>query len=228
MKSDQINELASALAKAQGAMRAAVKDSTVRVLMKSGGSYTAKFATLASVFDAIREPFAANGLSITQLPSVQIEVEDREGGKRIYASHVVVETMMLHSSGQWISSDLRMPIDKDGPHAVASSISFARRYALGAICGIATDDDDDGNGAQGSTASAAFSGREDAKTKSKGVMKITKGPATGVAFPDATEEQLTAFGNYVRRVLDDPTKMQHRDECIRILNAIEAEITGRP
>jgi hypothetical protein len=61
---------------------------------------------------------------------------------------VAVRTMLLHTSGQWIASRYVMPIgDKLTPQAIGSAITYARRYALSAIVGIAPDDDDDGNAA---------------------------------------------------------------------------------
>jgi len=223
MKSDSINELATALAKAQGEMTHAAKDAEVKVSLKSGGAYTSKFATLASVFDAVRKPFAANGLAISQLATASSEC-------------ATVTTILMHSSGQWIEVETKMPIEKPGPHGVGSAISFARRYALGAICGIATDDDDDGNGAQGSTKEEAFTrkpnfpkpgSREDTTWGQVVEPRITKGPATGKLMRDATDDELRAFASHVQGVLDNPAMVAHRDGAIKVLNQIEAEMVGR-
>jgi len=236
MKSDSIGKLAGALAKAQGAMSAAIKDSTVKVQMKSGGSYTAKFATLASVFDAIRDPFSANGLAVSQIANVRTEINADHGP---YAAAAVVTTILMHESGEWLRSETQMPIDKEGPHAVGAAISFAKRYALGAICGLATDDDNDGNEAQGSTQSFAVTrkpdfskpvSREDMTRpwqKPDAVWTITSGDGRGLAFREATDDQLHAFGRVAQGVLDDPAKAAHRERAIKTLNAIEDELVGR-
>ena len=128
--SEQIGELAAALAAAQGEMTAASKDAT-------NPHFKSRYATLASVWDAIRGPLSQHGLSVSQV------LESPENGVG-----VAVRTMLLHSSGQWIASRYVMPIgDKLTPQAIGSAITYARRYALSAIVGIAPDDDDDGNAA---------------------------------------------------------------------------------
>lgn len=129
-KSEQINELAAALAKAQGAIKGALKD-TANPFFKS------KYADLSSVWEACRSQLSANGLSVVQTPC------QGEGG-------INVETMLMHCSGQWISSQFTMPVAKQDAQAVGSAITYARRYALAAMIGIAPeDDDDDGNAATG-------------------------------------------------------------------------------
>jgi hypothetical protein len=128
MTSVEINELAKALSDAQGEMTAAAKDAT-------NPHFKSRYATLASVWDAIRKPLTANGLSVSQI------LEAEPGG-------VAVRTMLLHSSGQWLASRYVMPVgERLTPQAMGSAITYARRYALSAIVGIAPDDDDDGNAA---------------------------------------------------------------------------------
>lgn len=130
MTSADIGELAKALAAAQGEMTAAGKDAT-------NTHFKSRYATLASVWDAIRGPLSRNGLSVSQV------LETPENGPG-----VVVRTLLLHTSGQWIGSRYVMPIpDRLTPQAMGSAITYARRYALAAIVGIAPSDDDDGNAA---------------------------------------------------------------------------------
>ena len=124
--SEQINELAEALAKAQGQIEGAKKDS-------ANPFFKSKYADLASVWEACRVQLSSNGLSVTQCP------EESENG-------IAIETMLLHSSGQWIKSRYTMPVSKLDAQAVGSAITYARRYALSAIIGIAPEDDD-GNSA---------------------------------------------------------------------------------
>lgn len=128
-KSEAINELAAALAKAQGQMEGAVKAST-------NPFFKSRYADLAAVVNAIRGPFAANGLSFVQLPM------PTEGDR------VSVETMLLHASGQWISSVVDVPVAKGDAQGYGSAITYAKRYGLQAMAGIAAEDeDDDGNAA---------------------------------------------------------------------------------
>ena len=124
--SEQINELAASLAKAQGQIDGAKKDS-------ANPFFKSKYADLASVWEACRVQLSSNGLSVTQCP------EESENG-------IAIETMLLHSSGQWIKSRYTMPVSKLDAQAVGSAITYARRYALSAIIGIAPEDED-GNSA---------------------------------------------------------------------------------
>jgi len=125
-KSEQINELATALSKAQDAMGGAAKDA-------KNPFFKSKYADMASVVRAVKQPFADNGLSYSQFPLMQ---EDKVG----------VETILMHSSGQWISSVLVVPMTKKDAQAAGSAITYARRYSLQAIAGIPAEDDD-GNAA---------------------------------------------------------------------------------
>ena len=124
--SDEISQLAIALAIAQGQIEDAVKDT-------KNDFYKSKYADLSSVRAAVRQPFADNGLSVVQFP-------------RTVPGGVEVETMLLHSSGEFMAETLFMPV-KHEPHPIGSGISYARRYALMSIANLAADDDD-GNAAR--------------------------------------------------------------------------------
>ena len=127
-KSESIKELATSLAKAQGSIKGAIKDS-------SNPFFKSKYADLASVVEAIRSAFAANGLSYIQT------VEPSQ------ADEVRVETMILHSSGEWISCGvLALPVSKVDAQGYGSALTYARRYSLSAAVGVAPEDDD-GNAA---------------------------------------------------------------------------------
>jgi len=130
-RSEQINELAASLAIAQGAMSVAIKDST-------NPHFRSKYADLSSVIDAVRPHLSANGICFVQEPTTE-------------AGMVVVETTLYHKSGQWISSKLSVACKDLSPQPVGSATTYARRYALMAICGIAPAEDDDGEAAHGRT-----------------------------------------------------------------------------
>ncbi len=121
-KSETINELATALAKAQGQIQDAKKDS-------SNPFFKSHYADLASIWAACRKPLSDNGLSVVQT----IEVKE---GKRI------LESILFHSSGQWISSSLDLLAKEETEQALGSAITYTRRYALSALVGISPDDDD--------------------------------------------------------------------------------------
>ncbi len=127
-QTESIADLSTALAAAQRMMEGASKDS-------ANPFFKSSYADLASVWNAIREPLAANGLAIMQMPGA-------DGAK------VTITTLLTHSSGQWVSSDLTMTAKEDTPQAIGSAITYARRYALQSIAGVAPEDDD-GERAQG-------------------------------------------------------------------------------
>lgn len=122
MQSEMIDQLATALSKAQGQITGALKDS-------SNPFFKSKYADLASCWDACRKQLAENGLSVIQTTDVQDGM-------------VVVRTTLAHASGQWISGVLPVKTKDDGPQAQGSGITYARRYALAAIVGLAQIDDD--------------------------------------------------------------------------------------
>lgn len=126
-QSESIAALAAALAKAQSQMGHASKGSV-------NPHFKNRYADLANVLDAVREPLAANGLAVSQLASA--------------GDHgAACTTVLMHSSGEWIASTLELPVSKADAQGFGSALTYARRYSLAAICGIAQDDDD-GEGAR--------------------------------------------------------------------------------
>ena len=124
LKSEQINELAAALAKAQGQIEGAKKSS-------SNPFFKSKYADLAECWNTCREALTANEISVIQMPE-----EINENGR------LNITTMLAHSSGQYISSTLTMTVTKLDPQAIGSAITYGRRYALAAMVGLAQEDDD--------------------------------------------------------------------------------------
>lgn len=125
-KSESIKELAAALSLAQGQMEAAKKD-------KENPFFRSHYSDLASVWEACREPLSKHGLSVTQLTDVE-------------ENKLVIESVLMHKSGEWISGRLAMPITKTDPQSMGSLISYGRRYALGAIVGVVSEEDNDAEG----------------------------------------------------------------------------------
>lgn len=129
MQSDDISGLAKALAKAQGEVDGALKDS-------SNPHFKTAYADLASVWGACRKALSSNGLSVTQTT------------KPSDGTTVTVVTQLMHESGQWLRGELTMRPMKADPQGIGSCITYARRYALAAMVGVAPEDDD-GEGASG-------------------------------------------------------------------------------
>ena len=135
-QSQEIGELAKALALAQGKMTFAIKENAAPVFEKNDAGKAIRsgkmrtYADLSSVIEAIRGPLSENGLAFVQavMPSI---------------SGVRIRTTLMHSSGQWIAGEISLPPDKmNGIHGMGSALTYARRYALAAMVGIAQDDDD--------------------------------------------------------------------------------------
>lgn len=136
-RSEQINELATALAKAQGKIKVAPKANVAKIDTRDGkGGYSYSYSTLADVWEACRAPLSENGLALIQTVAA-------EGSK------VTVTTLLVHSSGQWISDDLTLAARDASPQAIGSCITYGRRYALGSMVGVVSEEDDDGAEATG-------------------------------------------------------------------------------
>ena len=126
--SESIALLAGALAKAQLQIEPASKNAT-------NPHFRSHYADLASIWDACRGPLNTNGLSIVQFPC------DGEVGRTGLC------TMLLHSSGEFISEVVTTRSQKDDPQGLGSALTYLRRYALAAVVGVTATEDDDGNAA---------------------------------------------------------------------------------
>lgn len=119
-QSTSIKELATALKGFQAEVANVPKEGT-------NPFYKSKYATLEAVIDTAKPTLAKHGLSFAQFPSF-------EG----------LTTILMHTSGEWISSDAKIVMKDQTPQGQGSAITYMRRYALSAILGLATEDDDDG------------------------------------------------------------------------------------
>jgi hypothetical protein len=115
-----------ALIKAQGDFAPAVK-------AKVNPHFKSKYVPLDAVLDAIAEPLRSNGIAILQ----QTDVEDAQ---------TILVTRLVHASGEWIAGRYPVHPVKADPQGEGSALTYARRYALMALVGIAPEDDD-GNAA---------------------------------------------------------------------------------
>lgn len=128
-KSESIATLAAALTKAQAEIKNAPKSGT-------NPHFKNKYVPLDEMIPVCKEALNANGISFIQ------GAEQSESGDVLHLS-----TMLLHTSGEWIESTLTMKPVKADPQGIGSCITYARRYSLAAICGVASEEDDDGNAA---------------------------------------------------------------------------------
>lgn len=125
-KSESIKNIAAALLEAQAQMTAALKT-------QKNPYFKSKYADLSSVIDAVKEHLNSNGITFVQ------GFDDYDGG-------IALETMLLHESGEWLSSTIKIPASKNDAQAYGSACTYARRYGLQSMCGLPAEDDD-GNAA---------------------------------------------------------------------------------
>lgn len=183
-RSESIMKLTEALSKAQGMMGAAIKDS-------QNPFFHASYADLASCWDACREPLSKNGLAVIQRPEIV------DGKLRL-------ATILAHISGEWISGEypiepMRQVKDKGweasgDPQSMGSAVTYARRYSLSAMVGIASEDDD-GN---------AATGKKDEKVSQKQSTPEKEPPKeeTGHAGRQPTPEESALYREEVIKHLD--------------------------
>ena len=168
-KSETIIELSKAFAKMQMELEQPLKNA-------NNPFFKSKYVPLENVVDSITRASSKHGLSFTQFPS-----SDENG-------NVTVGTMVMHESGEWIEYDpICLKPVKNDPQAVGSAITYAKRYALSAIFGITSDNDDDGNEAT-----------QLGKAKSK-AMPNKQLPATNNKIP---KEVVEAYKNGIQSVID--------------------------
>lgn len=133
-QSESIVNLAKALAVVQGKVQPVPKDAT-------NPHFRNRYASLDAIMETVRPLLAANGLAIVQGGGAPVSNVDGA------VTGVAVETMLVHTSGEYVASTITLPLDKGTAQAVGSAISYGRRYGVSALLALSTEDDDDGNAA---------------------------------------------------------------------------------
>jgi len=126
--SDRIDQIALALSKAQGEMSNAAFN-------KVNPHFKSRYADLSAVRDSVISALSKNEISLIQTTD-------------IIDNKIILITTLCHSSGQYISSKMPVIAEKPTPQSLGSALTYARRYALSSIAGIASEEDDDGNEAE--------------------------------------------------------------------------------
>ncbi len=176
MHSESIGALAKALSEAQGEMTHASKDAENPAFKR--GNKASTYADLSNVIEAIRLPLSKHGLSYVQ-------------AMKPHETMAVVETTLMHASGEWISSEVALPVAAKTPHGYGSAFTYARRYSLAAIVGIAQADDD------GNAGSAVAPEVHKGSTADE-ITRSMDAPAGAGASADAAElyEKAAILGGY--------------------------------
>jgi len=229
-QSGEIDQLMAAMNRAQLAMVPAKKDAT-------NPFFHSKYADLPAVWDALHS-FRVEGIVATQSP-----MEGPDG-------YIVLETQLTHTSGQWLRSRLKMRVGKDDPQGYGSAITYARRYALGAMTGLVTEEDDDGNAASPQPTTKNFAQKFpeqakaiDAKLKEPvvnpsapisllpgdGSWVIPFGKSKGQRIADVTDGDVDYLLKYYMTKLNDPANAtsRFREEWDNALVEIRAEMLQR-
>jgi hypothetical protein len=132
--SESIGAIAAALAKAQAELINPEKSlsATIRSPFPREAGRTFRYASLSSGLDIVRKSLGQHEIAIIQTTSVDTE-----------AGLIRLTTVLAHASGEWVSSDwLVCPISEaSAPHRMGAALTYARRYALFTLVGIAGDDD---------------------------------------------------------------------------------------
>lgn len=155
-RSESIKELAMALSKFQGEVNNPKN-------VAENPFFNSKYAPLDVVINVIKEPLKNNGLSYVQEPTSEDGVT------------VSMVTTIMHSSGEWIESNaLKLKNEKPTAQGSGSSITYARRYQLTAMLGIASEDDDDGNIATYGTSTLGSKVTQEQADEIRNLAKIKK------------------------------------------------------
>jgi len=211
-QSVELDQLAAALSEAQGELKDAIEDS-------ANPHYHSRFASLASVWAAARPVLAKHGLAVAQLP------------EPCGAGELLLTTVLLHRSGQWISGTARLSLARDDAQGYGSAMSYARRYSLAAIVGIATrSDDDDGEAASGEPEATRASGsrppaRDTRAVGGPGVPAAVPAPKSAAVTPGAGDRGQSEY-----RAAADAYGQLRREhfgevppELARAINAVVAD-----
>lgn len=127
-KSESIQSLAAALALAQAEFPAVPFNATNPFLKN-------KYADLGAVIETARPVLAKNGLAFTQMVNSE-------------ADYLGVTTVLMHASGEFIASNVLLPLGEERGKSLAqvagSVVTYLRRYALASMLGLYADEDSDG------------------------------------------------------------------------------------
>lgn len=167
MMSDQIDQLATALAKAQGEYLVANKD-------KNNPFFKSKYADFESVVVASRPALSKYGLSVAQ--SI-FRLED--------GNHYLI-TMLMHSSGQWIKSQAQHNPQKNDIQSLSSYNTYLKRMCYASMLGVVTGEvDDDGNSASIPTVTVY------PPSPKVSIIQLTE----LAALPENTQQRILSFNN---------------------------------
>jgi len=209
-RSEGITNLAVSLLTAQKSIGTAIKGS-------QNPYFKSKYADFTAVIDAVKEPLNSNGICFLQAVNMVCEKP-------------VVETILLHETGEWLSSITPVYCLKiNDPQALGSGITYAKRYALQAMLGLPTEDDD-GNSAAKPPSTPPVPAKENYKALFGKLPKMNEHEKAGMDSvwliakghkPEKTAEIAFKFEMSVKlynAMKHWPTTQQEQEEAITILD----------
>ena len=143
--------LYSSLAKAQGSIPEIHKDREVSVKTKAGYTYKFKYATFGQIIKQIRKPLTENGIWFTQTLHHSPKTSSVDTSISAASGERVLRTTIIHKDGGEIHGDIPVIFSGGSNQEFGSALTYAKRYGLSSIFGIAADEDDDANMADGNT-----------------------------------------------------------------------------
>jgi ERF superfamily len=199
--SSEITKIAPALLKAQRVITHAVKAA-------KNDHFKSRYADLAAVLEAVKEPLNAQGIVILQPATSD-------------ATGVMVETMLLHESGEFIAETLYIPVDTASAQKFGSAQSYARRYGLQSIIGLPAQDDD-GNKASEDAPPSGKASKPTAPNKMATVQFVAHCTAMGNATKvEALHKAFTAAILDARAIGDSEAERSFVSKKDELKQAIE-------
>ena len=197
--SPTIGAIAKALATAQSEIENVTKDAK-NTFFKTADGKASTYATLAAVLDEVRPILAKNEIAVIQMPGNDGEL-------------VTVTTTFMHASGEFISSVVAVRPMKGDAQALGASVTYLRRFALAAMCGVAQEDDD------GNTASGAQNRAQSHDTQRGQPATAPTTQTRPVAQPAKSDPFTTAKASFRSMVADLGAEEEHAD-TLRMLDQL--------
>ena len=218
--SEKNSEVSAALAKSWAELETPKHNATVKVQTKSGGSYSFDYTDLNGIFETARKVFKENGIAIMQNSYTEVSPN---------GLLACVETTFLHSSGEWVKSfPLKFPA-AGGMQDFGGQITYMKRYSLSAMLGIATEKDDDANGASGNTYDYSSRGSNGGGQRSSipmpknvdeaGAIVLSFGKNKGKSLGQIWREDYS----YIKWLVDNETTDQVIKEAISMMQVAIAQ-----
>lgn len=216
--SENNTEISAAVAKAWSQIETPKHNVTVKVSTKAGGSYSFDYTDLNGIFDAVRQVYKEHGVAIIQNSYTEVT----QGGLL-----ACVETMFLHASGEWVKSmPLKFPA-ATGMQDFGGQITYMKRYSLSAMLGIATEKDDDANGASGNTYDYSRGGNSGGRqsiakpkdVKEAGAIVLSFGKHSGKTLGQLWREDLS----YIKWLADNEKTDPAIKDAIGMMQVVAAQ-----